>query len=94
MRPGLWVGLRFARRMPAVVEDSDLKLSYDLYYVHFSTWLDIVILLRTVQLASRPEVEILSPLYFTCFVLTITLFRATIALQEFSKFDYTVCYST
>ena len=32
------------------VEDSDLKLSYDLYYLrHFSTWLDLVILFRTIK---------------------------------------------
>ena len=31
-------------------QDSDLKLSYDLYYLrHFSTWLDLVILLRTIK---------------------------------------------
>ena len=32
------------------IEDSDLKLSYDLYYLrHFSTWLDLVILFRTIK---------------------------------------------
>jgi lipopolysaccharide/colanic/teichoic acid biosynthesis glycosyltransferase len=32
------------------VEDVELKLSYDLYYLkHFSTWLDLVILFRTVK---------------------------------------------
>jgi lipopolysaccharide/colanic/teichoic acid biosynthesis glycosyltransferase len=34
----------------ASVEDSELKLSYDLYYLkHFSTWLDLLILLRTIK---------------------------------------------
>ena len=32
------------------IEDSDLKLSYDLYYLrHFSTWLDLVVLFRTIK---------------------------------------------
>ena len=32
------------------IEDSDLKLSYDLYYLrHFSTWMDLVILFRTIK---------------------------------------------
>ena len=34
----------------STIEDSDLKLSYDLYYLrHFSTWLDLVILFRTIK---------------------------------------------
>ena len=32
------------------IDESDLKLSYDLYYLrHFSTWFDFVILFRTVK---------------------------------------------
>ena len=32
------------------IEDSDLKLSYDLYYLrNFSAWLDLMIMLRTVK---------------------------------------------
>ena len=34
----------------ASVEASDLKLSYDLYYLkNFSTWLDLQILFRTIK---------------------------------------------
>ncbi|MFL0724222.1 MAG: sugar transferase, partial [Prochlorococcus sp.] len=32
------------------VEDSELKLSYDLYYLkHFNTWLDLLIMMRTIK---------------------------------------------
>ena len=32
------------------IGDSDLKLSFDLYYLrNFSTWLDLVILFRTIK---------------------------------------------
>ena len=49
MKPGL-SGWAQVSAPYASIEDSDLKLSYDLYYLkHFSTWLDIVILLRTVK---------------------------------------------
>lgn len=34
----------------ASVEDSELKLSYDLYNLkHFSTWLDLLILMKTIK---------------------------------------------
>ena len=42
MRPGL---SGWARSTPyaSSIEDSDLKLSYDIYYMlHFSIWLDLV----------------------------------------------------
>ena len=50
MRPGLSGWAQVCAPYAASIEDSDLKLSYDLYYLkNFSTWLDIVILFRTVK---------------------------------------------
>ena len=50
MRPGLSGWAQVCASYASSVEDSDLKLSYDLYYLrHFSVWLDLVILLRTVK---------------------------------------------
>jgi len=50
MRPGLSGWAQVCAPYASSVEDSDLKLSYDLYYLrHFSTWLDLVILFRTVK---------------------------------------------
>lgn len=50
MRPGLSGWAQVCAPYASSIEDSDLKLSYDLYYLrHFSTWLDLVILLRTVK---------------------------------------------
>jgi len=50
MRPGLSGWAQVSAPYAASVEDSQLKLSYDLYYLkHFSTWLDLVILLRTIK---------------------------------------------
>ena len=50
MRPGLSGWAQVCAPYAASVEDSELKLSYDLYYLkHFSTWLDLVILLRTIK---------------------------------------------
>ena len=50
------VGHKSVRLTPAAIEDSDLKLSYDLYYLrHFSTWLDLV------NLASLPSRLCLKP---------------------------------
>ena len=50
MRPGLSGWAQVCAPYAASVEDSDLKLSYDLYYLkNFSTWLDLVILFRTVK---------------------------------------------
>ena len=50
MRPGLSGWAQVCAPYASSVEDSDLKLSYDLYYLrHFSAWLDLVILFRTVK---------------------------------------------
>ena len=50
MRPGLSGWAQVCAPYASSSEDSDLKLSYDLYYLrHFSVWLDLVILLRTVK---------------------------------------------
>ena len=50
MRPGLSGWAQVCAPYASSIEDSDLKLSYDLYYLrYFSTWLDLVILLRTVK---------------------------------------------
>ena len=50
MRPGLSGWAQVCAPYASSVEDSDLKLSYDLYYLrHFSTWLDLVILFRTIK---------------------------------------------
>ena len=50
MRPGLSGWAQVCAPYASSVEDSDLKLSYDLFYLsHFTTWLDLVILLRTVK---------------------------------------------
>ena len=50
MRPGLsgWAQVCFP--YASSVEDSELKLSYDLYYLkYFSAWLDLIILFRTIK---------------------------------------------
>ena len=50
MRPGLSGWAQVCAPYASTIEDSDLKLSYDLYYLrHFSTWLDLVILFRTIK---------------------------------------------
>ena len=50
MRPGLSGWAQVCAHYASSIDDSDLKLSYDLYYLlHFSTWLDLVILMRTVK---------------------------------------------
>ena len=50
MRPGLSGWAQVCAPYASSVEDSDLKLSYDLYYLrYFSTWLDLVILFRTIK---------------------------------------------
>tara|TARA_B100000674_G_scaffold486723_1_gene495756 strand:+ start:173 stop:1531 length:1359 start_codon:yes stop_codon:yes gene_type:complete len=50
MRPGLSGWAQVCAPYASSIDDSDLKLSYDLYYLkHFSTWFDLVILLRTVK---------------------------------------------
>ena len=50
MRPGLSGWAQVCAPYASSIEDSDLKLSYDLYYLrHFSTWLDLLILFRTIK---------------------------------------------
>ena len=50
MRPGLSGWAQVCAPYASSIDDSDLKLSYDLYYLrHFSTWLDLLILFRTVK---------------------------------------------
>jgi lipopolysaccharide/colanic/teichoic acid biosynthesis glycosyltransferase len=50
MRPGLSGWAQVCAPYAASVEDSELKLSYDLFYLkHFSTWLDLIILFRTIK---------------------------------------------
>jgi len=50
IRPGLtgWAQIRF--NYAASIEDSHMKLQYDLYYVkHLSIWFDLAILFRTIR---------------------------------------------
>ena len=50
MRPGLSGWAQVCAPYASSVEDSDLKLSYDLYYLkNFSVFLDLMILFRTVK---------------------------------------------
>ena len=50
MRPGLSGWAQVCAPYASSVEDSDLKLSYDLFYIkHFSTWFDILILIKTIK---------------------------------------------
>lgn len=56
MRPGLSGWAQVSAPYAASVEDSELKLSYDLYYIkHFSIWLDLVVLLRTLKTLLKVE---------------------------------------
>ena len=56
MRPGLSGWAQVCAPYASSVEDSDLKLSYDLYYLrHFSTWLDLVILFRTIKTVLKAQ---------------------------------------
>ena len=50
MRPGLSGWAQVCAPYAASIDDSELKLSYDLYYLkNFSTWLDLMILFRTIK---------------------------------------------
>ena len=50
MRPGLSGWAQVCAPYASSIEDSDLKLSYDLFYLkNFSTWLDLIILFRTIK---------------------------------------------
>ena len=56
MRPGLSGWAQVCAPYASNVEDSDLKLSYDLYYLkNFSTWLDLVILFSTIKTVLKAE---------------------------------------
>ena len=50
MRPGLSGWAQVCSPYASSIEDSEVKLSYDLYYLkYFSTWLDLLILFRTIK---------------------------------------------
>ena len=50
MRPGLSGWAQVCAPYASSIEDSDLKLSYDLYYLkHFNVFLDLLILARTIK---------------------------------------------
>jgi len=50
MQPGLSGWAQVCAPYASSIEDSDLKLSYDLYYLnHFSTWIDFLILIKTIK---------------------------------------------
>ena len=50
MRPGLSGWAQVCAPYASSIEDSDLKLSYDLFYLkRFSVWLDLIILFRTIK---------------------------------------------
>ena len=56
MRPGLSGWAQVCAPYASSVEDSDLKLSYDLYYLrHFSAWLDLIIFFRTVKTVLKAQ---------------------------------------
>ena len=66
MRPGLSGWAQVCAPYASSLEESDLKLSYDLYYLrHFSTWLDLVILFRTIKTVLKAAAPRRSP---TCFL--------------------------
>ena len=50
MRPGLSGWAQVCAPYASSIQDSNIKISYDLYYLrHFSTWLDLIILFRTIK---------------------------------------------
>lgn len=50
MRPGLSGWAQVCAPYAASVEEAELKLSYDLYYLrHWNTWLDLLILFKTIK---------------------------------------------
>ena len=50
MRPGLSGWAQVCSPYASSIGDSDLKLSYDLYYLkNFNSWIDLVILFRTIK---------------------------------------------
>ena len=54
MRPGLSGWAQVCAPYATSVEDSELKLSYDLYLAR-STWLDLIILFRTIKTVLKAE---------------------------------------
>ncbi|RMH05972.1 MAG: TIGR03013 family PEP-CTERM/XrtA system glycosyltransferase [Nitrospirae bacterium] len=56
IRPGLTGWAQICFNYAASVEDSHIKLQYDLYYVkHLSLWFDLIILLKTVRVVLMGE---------------------------------------
>lgn len=56
IRPGLSGWAQVCYRYGASVEDTRIKLSYDIYYLrNYTLWLDILILIKTIRLVSRAE---------------------------------------
>lgn len=56
IRPGLSGWAQVCYRYGASVEDTKIKLSYDVYYLrNYTFWLDILIFIKTVRLVSRAE---------------------------------------
>lgn len=54
MRPGLSGWAQVLAPYAGSIEESELKLSYDLYYIkHFSVWLDMVIMMRTIKIVIK-----------------------------------------
>ena len=50
MRPGLSGWAQVCAPYAASVEEAELKLSYDLFYLrHWSNWLDLLILAKTIK---------------------------------------------
>jgi len=50
MRPGMSGWAQVCAPYASSIEDSELKLSYDLYYLkNFSIWLDVIVLVRTIK---------------------------------------------
>ena len=83
MRPGLSGWAQVCAPYASSIEDSDLKLSYDLYYLrHFSTWLDLVILFRTIKTVLKAGGADLS-----------SLFQQVLSLRQHSvtSWSFAVC---
>ena len=56
MRPGLSGWAQVSAPYASSIEDSDLKLSYDLYYIkHFSIFFDLLIFIRTIKTILKAE---------------------------------------
>ena len=56
MRPGLSGWAQVCAPYASNIEDSDLKLSYDLFYLkNFSNWLDLIIMLKTIKIILKAQ---------------------------------------